>query len=112
MRSADRRDVTTVAPQALELLNGDFTNRQAGHFADRLIREAGEDPNRQIDLAFRLALGRSAESIERETLSDFLESETAKLVESKSLEEHDARRQALVQVCRIIFNLNEFVYTD
>jgi hypothetical protein len=30
----------------------------------------------------------------------------------KSLTAADARHQALVQLCRVIFNLNEFVYTD
>jgi hypothetical protein len=34
-RPADQRQVTTVAPQALMLFNGDFVNRQAKHFAER-----------------------------------------------------------------------------
>src|SRR3989442_15718639 len=43
-RSSDRRVVTTVAPQALTLFNGDFVNRQARHLAQRLVKEVGEDP--------------------------------------------------------------------
>ena len=49
-RSTARRVVTTVAPQALTLFNGDFVNRQTRHLADRLVREAGPEPARQIDL--------------------------------------------------------------
>ena len=35
-RGAARRPVTTVAPQALMLFNGDFVNEQAGWLAERL----------------------------------------------------------------------------
>ncbi|NBR86632.1 MAG: DUF1549 domain-containing protein, partial [Verrucomicrobia bacterium] len=40
-QSSDKRAVTSIAPQALTLFNGEFVNRQARHFADRLNREAG-----------------------------------------------------------------------
>src|SRR5207249_5941791 len=55
-RSSAKRTVTTVAPQALTLFNGDFVNRQAGYFARRLEREAGYDPEKQIERAYLLAL--------------------------------------------------------
>jgi hypothetical protein len=54
--SCPQRQVTTVAPQALTLFNGDFVNEQAKHFAARLKREAGDDATKQITLAWRLAL--------------------------------------------------------
>ena len=88
------RRVTTVAPQALTLFNGEFANRQAHHFAARLKAEAGEDRTRQIDLAYRLALCRHPTQAERQALLQFLEEES------------------LAQLCRVIFNLNEFVYPD
>ena len=50
-RSAERRMTTSVPTQALTLLNGDEVNRQARHLADRLRRDAGDDPRRQIDRA-------------------------------------------------------------
>src|ERR1044071_730469 len=59
-RTAARRQNTSVATQALTLFNGDFVNRQARYFAERLRREAGDDPARQVDLAYRLALARPA----------------------------------------------------
>jgi hypothetical protein len=99
--STDRRAITSIAPQALTLFNGQFVNRQAEVFAARLRREAGDDPTRQIDLAFRLALSRQPTSREADSLAAFLEAETPTLGE-----------QALVQVCRVILNLNEFVYPN
>jgi hypothetical protein len=93
-RPNDKRLTTTVAPQALMLFNGAFINRQARHFADRLKKEAGDDPDRQIEHAYRLALCRPPSERERTVLRDFL------------------KRQSLEQMCRVIYNLNEFAYSD
>jgi Protein of unknown function (DUF1553)/Protein of unknown function (DUF1549) len=98
-RSCDKRLVTTVAPQALSLFNGDFVNRQAKHFAGRLIDEVGADPGKQIERAYRLALCRPPTPQERVLMGEFLRKE-------------GGDRRALEQMCRVIFNLNEFVYAD
>jgi len=93
-RTAARRQNTSVATQALTLFNGDFVNRQARYFAERLRREAGSDPAAQVDLAYRLALARPARKAEIATMVEFLQ------------------REPLEQMCRVIFNLNEFAYVD
>ena len=54
------RDATTVAPQALYQLNDPFVRKQALAFADRLLDRSDPDDDRRVDLAYRLALGRSA----------------------------------------------------
>ncbi len=61
------RFATTVPTQALTSLNGEFFNSQAGHFAKRLQREVGGDPQRQVQRALSLALSRapSDEEVER-----------------------------------------------
>ncbi len=92
--SCPQRQVTTVAPQALSLFNGDFVNQQAKHFATRLKREAGDDPAKQIALAWRLALCREPSAYELAKMQAFL------------------REESLEQVCRVILNLNEFVYPE
>src|SRR3954453_18774248 len=66
LTSCARRESSTHAPQALELLNGDLSNDLAGAFADRLEREAGGDPDRVVERAFRLAMGRPPSPDERE----------------------------------------------
>jgi hypothetical protein len=101
-RSADKRLVTTVAPQALTLFNGDFVNRQARHFADRLIQEVGTDAEKQIERAYRLALCRPPTERERSLMLRFL----------NRMDDRRPDAGALVQMCRVIFNLNEFVYSD
>jgi hypothetical protein len=101
-RPCDKRLVTTVAPQALSLFNGDFVNQQARHFAERLARETGDDPGRQIERAYMLALCRPPSAEELTLMQDFLRRER---------EDHGERR-ALEQLCRVVFNLNEFAYVD
>jgi hypothetical protein len=59
--SCARRDVTTVAPQALTLLNSDFMQQQARALADRTA-----DPSR----LWKLALGRAPSQQELERTAD------------------------------------------
>ncbi len=93
-RTSAKRQNTSVATQALTLFNGDFVNRQSQHFAERLRKEAGSDQAKQIDLAYRLALARPPKPAETAAMLEFL------------------KREPLEQMCRVIFNLNEFAYAD
>ena len=99
--SSARRQVTTVAPQALTLFNGEFVNQQAACLADRVVREVGTDPERQVDHLSRLALGRLPSAGEREAYLGFL----------RALEPREPRER-LVQVARVVLNLNEFAYPE
>ena len=98
-RTTARRLTTTVAPQALTLFNGEFVNQQAKYLADRLEREAGADLQKQIDLAYRLALCRHATNHEIKLITEFYN-------------RSGGGRKAREQIGRVLFNLNEFVYPD
>jgi hypothetical protein len=115
-RSAPNRNVTSVPTQALTLLNGDFLNREARKLAFRLQREVGSDRSAQIKRAYLLALAREPRETERAATAEFLEREyQERLRESQSrspLAPLIARQEALVQLCRALFNTNEFVYPD
>jgi mono/diheme cytochrome c family protein len=93
-RPAAKRQNTAVAPQALQLFNGDFVQRQARHFAERLRREAGGDGKRQVELAYRLALARRPKAVEMDAMLSFLS------------------QSSLEEMCRVILNLNEFAYAN
>ena len=54
-----QRDVTTVAPQALALMNNHFVHSQSRDLAQRVIDDAGFQPRDQVVRAWRLVLGRS-----------------------------------------------------
>jgi Protein of unknown function (DUF1553)/Protein of unknown function (DUF1549) len=89
--SCGARNVSTVPTQALTLLNDEFVLRQAQLFANRLS-EAETDPSKQIDLAYRLALGRPPVRAELQANLEFLK--TGKLVD----------------LTHVLLNLNEFLY--
>jgi len=97
--TCDRRRQSVTALQALTLYNGDFANEEAAHFADRLIRESGPDPREQVDLAYQLAVGRSATVREKAVLLTLMGKAASP-------------REAALSLSRVIFNSNEFVYID
>ena len=85
---------TTTAVQSLALLNNDFMLRQSGQWAQRIEREAGADPATQIRRAYSLALAREPDDTELAA--------AVALVQSAGLP----------QLCRMLFNTNEFVTVD
>jgi len=73
--SCARREASTHAPQALELLNGDLAQRSADVFASRLEKEGGADLRKQVDLGYRLVAGRPASPQEIQVALNFLKTE-------------------------------------
>jgi hypothetical protein len=61
-----RRDTTTVAPQALYVLNDPFVRSQSQVLAERLFQRADLDDAGKIHWAYRVTLGRTATSTELE----------------------------------------------
>jgi mono/diheme cytochrome c family protein len=94
INSIDRRNRTTIAPQALILMNNQMVLFQAAKFAERVRTEAGADTTQQVRLAVALALGRPADSLELKKGVEFVEGSP----------------EGLTEFCHILFNLNEFLY--
>jgi hypothetical protein len=108
-----RRAVTTTAPQALTLLNSAFWHAQAAHFADRLRREAGDDPAAQVRRAFALALGRSPGADEVRDSLDFLDAQAERIRARPRAEDRmSPRLDALRAFCLVLLNSNEFATVD
>lgn len=104
-----RRHNTTTAPQALMLLNGDFSLKLAQTFAERLLREIGTDPVAIVNRACHLSLGRGPTAKEAQTMRAFLERETSLLQPQQG---DKAFAGAVTDLCHALFNLNEFLYVD
>jgi hypothetical protein len=88
-----KRDETLTPLQALALLNDNFMLAMSKHFATRL-EQSGGGLESEINLAFELAFGRPANAGERKELAAY------------------ARQYGLANACRVILNLNEFVFVD
>ncbi|MFN3650149.1 MAG: PSD1 and planctomycete cytochrome C domain-containing protein [Armatimonadota bacterium] len=97
----DRRTVSTVAPQALFMLNHPFVLARAKTLAERVRREAPESLSR-IRLAYLLLYGRPPRSAELALGQQFLREAEAAGQGERAWEEY-----ALVLLCA-----NEFTYVD
>jgi hypothetical protein len=86
-----RRALTTTPVQALTLMNAAFVQRQARWMAVRVRAESGDDPARQVERAYRLALGRPPTGDERPRLVSFV------------------RKNGLENLAWVLFNANEFL---
>jgi hypothetical protein len=92
--SCPRRESSTVAPQALALMNSEFSSTQAKQFASRIGKQAGEPAEASVEAAWRLAFGRPPTAGERQPALDYL------------------RRNSLPRLCLMLFNMSEFIYVD
>jgi hypothetical protein len=112
--SCEQRPVSTTAPQALIFLNGAFVQEQAAHWANRLRREAGEEPADQVRRAFTLALCRPPRPDELRLALDFLSRQERQIAsETRHIRSAgDSRQQALAALCVVLFNTNEFFYIE
>jgi hypothetical protein len=104
-----RRYVTTTAPQALMLLNDKIVVDIARQFAQRIEREAGDDPAKLVDRAFELALARKPDAAEASSMRGFLQEQTAFHREKGA---KDALYEAVVDLCHSVLNLNESLFVD
>jgi hypothetical protein len=104
-----RRLTSTVASQALNLLNSDFVTRQAEAFAARVLRERPSEPAAQAVLT---AFGRPATEKERATLAAFVEAQTQRHLQTLPGQQGEARRRAVTDLCHVLLSANEFAYVD
>jgi hypothetical protein len=93
LTSCARRETSTHAPQALELLNGGLANEMARALAARLDGE-GTTPAQQVERAYRLTTGRAPTEEERALAMKFIE------------------QQPLSEFSLAMFNLNAFLYVN
>jgi mono/diheme cytochrome c family protein len=106
----ERRD-STVAPQALHLMNNRMVQRLAEDFARRIRRQVGTDPVRQVDWVYLTALSRSPTEEEKQLGIAAL----AQLADAWSMQATDAdsaELRALTTYCHAILNSAAFLYVD
>ncbi|MGI8991385.1 MAG: DUF1549 and DUF1553 domain-containing protein [Bryobacteraceae bacterium] len=100
--SCARRDITTTAPQALELLNNELVLDWAKSFAGRVMNDGGLTPDAAIDRAYKIAFARTPSNDERKMALDFWNKEQ-KITD---------KQNALADLCQMLLNSNEFVYMN
>ncbi len=100
------RPVSTVAPQALFLMNHPFAIEQARHAAQRTLREVTGDDGARLEHAYRVALGRAPTARERALALEFVGAATGGETDEAG------RLEAWAQVHQSIFACVDFRYIN
>jgi hypothetical protein len=95
------RPSTTIAPQALHLMNNPQVRAAAHGFAKRILGDGKMSDEDAIKLAYRSALCRGPTAQELADALPFVRGKTG-----------DARELAFADFCQVLFCLNEFLYAE
>lgn len=115
------RNVSTGTPQSLMLMNSDFVLEYAAKFARHIEAQAGESPEKQIALAWKLAYCRAPDQSEAASAQAFLEEQAALLAERQKPEPPKKddktkpltpQQRSLESLCQMLLSSNEFLYID
>lgn len=96
-----RRDVSTVAPQALTLLNNAWVHEESQAMAERVIA-SGPTTESRVDAAWSIAFARKPSATEKQAAIDFVEHYRGS----------DGNLNAWSTLCHTLINTNEFIYVD
>ena len=122
--TCSRRTQTVTPSQSLELLNNELVVDWAKAFAGRVLNDGGMTPEAQVDRAYKLAYSRTPTEDERSLALAFMQKQIHILAEqSKQNQKLTVPRDlpagvipvnaaALVDLCHMLFNSNEFLYLD
>lgn len=119
--SCARRSTTTTAPQALLMLNSEFTLSAAERWAARLqagvqqVGKSASDDRSLIVAAYREAYAREPSDAEIEMCAKFIARQSAAIARKESELSNvseAAHAAALADFCHALLNSNEFLYVD
>ncbi|MCB9922176.1 MAG: PSD1 domain-containing protein [Planctomycetaceae bacterium] len=107
MQGIAAREESTVAPQALALLNSPIIRDLATKFATQVRPNSETSIEQAIDRTYQIALARPASDSERAAMADFIE-------QQRLSRGTDANAEVLAvrDFCHLILCMNEFVYID
>jgi hypothetical protein len=103
------RPTTTVAPQALMILNGLQVREWAEALAKKVSSES--ESGTAVTRAYEIAVGRKPTGVEAKDAGAFLKAQmNSYRAEEKTAQ--NATALALTDFCQVLFGLNEFVYEN
>jgi hypothetical protein len=109
--NCETRNVSTVAPQSLLLMNSKAVQDQASAFAIRLQREADDLPKRVV-LGWRLAYAQEPSLADVEEGVQFIREQTERFAGQKLAAGQDAATLAIANYCQALISSNGFLYVD
>ena len=118
MPNCVERPDSTVASQALHLLNNAMVRELADKFAEQVIREHPDDPALQVERVYKIALSRRPRDDEKQLALDTLKELTEHWQRTQATAAKAAEDQiqpatlALASLCRVVVNSAEFIFID
>ena len=109
--NCNARASSTVAPQSLMLMNGQFTLDSADHLAGDLQSQFDSDVPAQIRAAWQRILCRLPSEQELKDATEFVQTQTEDLAQQPDMQTV-AARHALASLCQVLLGSNEFLYVD
>ncbi len=109
LQASEGRTTTTIAPQALLLMNSKIVRGCADNFARRVAPAKGPAGGESVRAAYALALGRAPTAQELGDSVEFIREQAASYREERKPE---PEQRALADFCQVLLKLNEFVYVD
>lgn len=106
-----RRSTTTVAPQALFMMNSQLIRESSNHLAEKLLSSPDKSNVERIATAYELMLSRPPAEAETHEWLEFL-TEYAQAQSSQVAEPEVRRLRAWQGLGRVLLSSNEFVYVE
>ena len=106
---AGSRNLTTVAPQALFMMNSTLVAQACERITDRLLAQDASDQEKQLRDACQLILSREPTDREMKLWVSFLQKRTKLEMESGAAKS-DQAREVWKSLVRVLLSSNEFVY--
>jgi hypothetical protein len=104
-----QRPTTTIAPQALLLMNNPNVRGYAKAFAKRIAGDVAASSEEAVRTGYQIALARSPTPDELADSITFIQQQTDSY---RSSGKSNARELALTDFCQVLMCLNEFVYVE
>lgn len=101
LTSQGNRPTTTVAPQALMLMNSPHVRKWATSFAQRIAKETPDDIITQVTRAYAIALSREPRPAELKAATAFIQNG-----------QPAGKEKALADFCHALLSTNEFAYLN
>ncbi len=106
------RPSSAVVLQSLSMLNGAFAFEIAERLAERVRHHAGPEALQRIDTAFQLTLSRGPSAEETALCVSHLQQQGERYRMQRQLTAEAATDAALIDLCQMLLNTNEFLYVE
>jgi hypothetical protein len=107
IQSIGHRDVTTVPPQALALMNSPLTRQLAEKFSKRIYLSSETTTEEVVRKAYGIALSRAPSEVEMKQMTDFITDQATSYGDTDN-----SLNLAVIDYCQIMLCLNEFLFID